>query len=349
MYTPRLLTRDAFREGVFERDGHKCVLCKAPFNDKFSAHHIIERRLWTAPHQFGGYFLDNGATVCEPCHIKCERTDVTVEEVREAAGITRKPLPEHLYEDQVYDKWANIIMPNGTRLRGELFFDGSVQKVIADHLHEFTHHVKAPRTWHLPWSPGMHDDDRMLRDMAPFIGKRVIATRKMDGENTTMYSDYIHARSLDGRHHPSRDWVKQFHAKRAYNIPEFWRIGGENVYAEHSIRYEDLKSFFLGFHVWNEKNVALAWDEALEWFELLDITPVDVLYDGIYDEKAIRAIEANLNWDRDEGYVLRVADSFSYGEYKTHVGKFVRKDHVRTTKHHWQAQAVIPNKLAVAA
>ncbi len=26
----RLLTRDQFREQVFARDGHKCVICKAP-------------------------------------------------------------------------------------------------------------------------------------------------------------------------------------------------------------------------------------------------------------------------------------------------------------------------------
>jgi len=40
------------------------------------------------------------------------------------------------------------------------------------------------------------------------IGREVVVTEKMDGENTTMYCDNIHARSIDGRHHPSRDWVK---------------------------------------------------------------------------------------------------------------------------------------------
>jgi 5-methylcytosine-specific restriction endonuclease McrA len=33
----KLLTRDDFRESVFKRDGHKCVICKAPGVD---AHHI---------------------------------------------------------------------------------------------------------------------------------------------------------------------------------------------------------------------------------------------------------------------------------------------------------------------
>ncbi|HSU69038.1 MAG TPA: hypothetical protein VLJ39_19300 [Tepidisphaeraceae bacterium] len=30
---------------------------------RIDSHHIIERRLFVDPHQFGGYFLDNGATL----------------------------------------------------------------------------------------------------------------------------------------------------------------------------------------------------------------------------------------------------------------------------------------------
>jgi hypothetical protein len=30
------------------------------------------------------------------------------------------------------------------------------------------------------------------------------ATERIDGENTTLYAACIHARSVDGRHHPSR-------------------------------------------------------------------------------------------------------------------------------------------------
>lgn len=113
---PKLLTRDDFREGVFDRDGHKCVVCgSAGYLD---AHHILERRLFADR----GYYLDNGASVCEAHHMACERTDISVEEIREYAGIKKKIIPEHFYDDQVYDKWGNPILPNGQRLIGELFF-----------------------------------------------------------------------------------------------------------------------------------------------------------------------------------------------------------------------------------
>jgi hypothetical protein len=42
---PILLSRDAFREGVFTRDSHHCVACSTT-EGHFDAHHIIERRLW---------------------------------------------------------------------------------------------------------------------------------------------------------------------------------------------------------------------------------------------------------------------------------------------------------------
>lgn len=334
----KLLTRDEFRERVFLRDRHTCVFCTKPAED---AHHIIERRLWPD----GGYYLENGASVCSEHHMLCEQTVISVEEVRERCAITKPIIPPHLYNDEVYDKWGNIVLPNGTRLKGELFFDESVQKVLASGnvLGLFTSVVKYPRTYHLPWSENITDDDRVLPSLAGFVGHRVVVTEKMDGENTTMYSDYIHARSVDGRNHPSRNWVKNFWSGIRHNIPEGWRICGENLYAKHSIGYDSLPSYFLGFSIWNDRNECLSWDESLEWFALMGITPVKVLFDGVFDESKLRSLKIDTN--TSEGYVLRIADSFSYGKFKSHVGKYVRRNHVLTVKHWMYGQQIERNKL----
>lgn len=338
-----LLTRDEFREGVFARDNHRCVFCGAPAVD---AHHILERRLFSGE-QLGGYFLSNGASVCEKHHLECEMTLISVEQVREACGITKWTIPDHLYDDHIYDKWGNVVLPNGQRMMGELFLDESVQKILAKGgvLGLFTEYVKQQRTYHMPSSPGIHDDDKALKNMDRYIGKRVILSIKKDGENTAMYPRYIHARSIDGRSHPSRDWVKQFHASIAYNIPEGFRIYGENVYAKHSIGYDNLKSYFYGFYVW-DRLTCLSWDETLEYFELLGITPVEVIYDGVYDEEVIAQKIAELDLTKEEGAVLRVADAFQYGEYKHSVCKWVRPGHVQTNKHWAYGQRVEPNRLA---
>lgn len=339
---PKLLTRDEFRDGVFSRDGYKCVFCDQPAAD---AHHIIERRLWGN----GGYYLDNGASVCEEHHLMCEMTTISVEEVRAAAGITRIVVPDQFYPEQPITKWGDYVLEDSRRTRGELYYDESVQKILerGGVLELYTPYVKYGRTMHLPWSPGIHDDDKALKDCSNFIGKRVIVTKKMDGENTSMYKDHIHARSIDSRGGEDRAWVKQFWSTIAHDIPEGWRICGENMWAEHSIHYDDLDSYFLGFSIWNEKNICLSWEETLEWFRLFDITPVPVLYEGVFSEQAMHDIEKTLSWEQDEGYVVRLEDSFSYSAFKSSVAKYVRKGHVQTTKHWRQGRQLTKNQLKI--
>lgn len=336
----KLLTRDEFRESVFERDDHKCIICHEPAKD---AHHIMERRLF----HDGGYYLDNGASLCHAHHLQAEMTLISTNELREVIGIQKVILPEHLYDDQEYDKWGNIILPNGSRLKGELFFDESVQKILdqGNVLDLFTDKVKYPRTYHLPWSEGMYDDDRILSSTKVFENKRVIVTEKMDGENTTLYWDYIHARSLDSQNHESRNWVKNFWSQIAHDIPIGWRICGENLFATHSIKYESLKTYFYGFSIWDEKNICLSWDDTLFWFDLLGITPVPILYDDVYDEEKIRQLWCKLNPTYNEGYVLRLADEFSFFDFKKCVGKFVRKNHIQTVKHWMYGQKIETNKI----
>lgn len=339
----KLLTRDAFREAVFDRDGHRCVVCDAPAAD---AHHIIERRLWPD----SGYYLDNGASVCGACHLRAESTEISCDELREHCKITHVVLPPHLYVDaeQPYDKWGNPILPNGQRLRGELFDDESTQKVLGPVLHLFTARVRYPRTFHLPWSPGCTNDDRVMDDPdEAFGGAEVVVTEKLDGENTTMYRDYLHARSVDYAPHPSRDRVRALHASIAHDIPEGWRLCGENVFAVHSIAYDALPSYFLLFSIWNERNECLAWDETVLWAQLLGLSVVPVLYRGVWDEAIVRRRDRDgasmLGGDR-EGYVVRLAAGFHYRAFRRSVAKYVRANHVQTHGG-WTVRQVVPNRL----
>lgn len=337
--SPCLLTRDEFREGVFTRDSFLCVICRERAQD---AHHIIERKLWSD----GGYYLDNGASLCADHHIEAETTELSCETIREAAGITRVVLPESYYADHVYTKWGDVILPNGTRMKGPLFYDGSVQKILraGPHYGLYTDYVKYPRSYHLPWSEGRTKDDKTLRDTTHFDGRRVIITEKMDGENTTIYKDYVHARSIDGRDHWSRSWVKNLQAKIGYEIPDGWRICGENLYAKHSIGYSDLDSYFLVFSIWNEKNECLSWDETVQYANILGLKTVPLIYDGIWNAEYTQNLYANMNRESQEGYVVRTADSFPYIAFDKSLAKFVRKEHVGTS-HHWMFTASEKNTI----
>lgn len=204
-------------------------------------------------------------------------------------------------------------------------------------------YVKYPRTPHLPWSPGGTSDDAYLFDTSHFEGLNVVVTEKMDGENTSMYRSRIHARSRDSQHHPSRDWVKALHGTICNEIPEGWRFCGENVYARHSVGYEELPSYFFLFSIWNEENEALSWDETQEWAELLGLETPPVLFDGEWDQKAVEEIEIDL--EKQEGYVVRIAERFPFDDFRTSIAKWVRKGHVQTDQH-WMHAEIAPNKLA---
>lgn len=194
--------------------------------------------------------------------------------------------------------------------------------------------VKYPRTPHLPWSLGMTSDDKMIKTLEEFEGKEIVATEKLDGENTSMYRNAIHARSLDYAPEFHRTWVKTLHAKISYEIPENWRICGEDLAAVHSIEYFDLSTYFFVFSIWNEKNQCLSWDETVEYSKILDLQTVPVLYRGVFDEKVLRNLWKPTNGQNAcEGYVIRLADSFEFDDFDTKVAKFVRPNHVQTDKH----------------
>ncbi|MGW2934191.1 RNA ligase family protein [Streptomyces sp. NPDC001156] len=203
-----------------------------------------------------------------------------------------------------------------------------------------------PRTPHLPWSPGATADDLRVTDLSGLRGREVVVTEKLDGENTTLYADGLHARSLDSAHHPSRTWVKALQARIGPAIPEGWRVCGENMYARHSIAYDALESWFYGFSVWDGDGRCLDWDRTVAFLHGLGIPAPRVLWRGVFDERALRALPVDPG--RQEGYVVRVADGFGAEEFGERVAKWVRAGHVRTDTH-WMHAAVVENGLGPSA
>jgi hypothetical protein len=187
----------------------------------------------------------------------------------------------------------------------------------------------------------------MLTSVEHFAGREIVVTEKRDGENTTVYCDGTHARSLDSGHHESRAWLKALWAQIRHDIPEGYRVCGENLYAQHSIGYQNLSTYFEVFSVWDGSR-CLAWDETVEWCGLLGLTPVPVLYRGVWDEAAVKRCfrQQGCAGDPQEGYVVRIAGSFDYQDFGTSLAKWVRANHVQTDTH-WTHQTVVPNGLVV--
>jgi hypothetical protein len=155
-----------------------------------------------------------------------------------------------------------------------------------------------------------------------------------------MYRDGLHARSIEFEPRIDRDRIKAIHAEFAFDIPEKMRVCGENVTAVHSLRYEGLRDWFYVYSIW-EEDTCLSWKETMEWCQLLGmmrangqpLSTVPLLFWGEYTDDICRKLCAQMDLTKHEGLTVRPAERFKLRDFPRLVGKYVRKDHVRTQAH----------------
>lgn len=196
---------------------------------------------------------------------------------------------------------------------------------------------KHPKTYHFEFSQSVQSDDKVRKDSGLLVGEEVVATLKLDGENTSLYSNYIHARSIDSASNWTRDVAKKIHSILRYDIPDNWRLVCENLYAKHSIYYPDgyLEGYLYLLFIWDENNNALHYDEQVEFAKMLDLPTPKVLYRGVYDEKILEKLAQQLDPSIEEGFVVRRVQSFAYDKFADYTAKYVRKGHVQDDSEHW--------------
>jgi len=203
--------------------------------------------------------------------------------------------------------------------------------------------MKWPKTWHVPDSPGITRDDRVLENIDHLKNREIVITEKLDGETFSLYYNHLHARSQDYPHHESQNWLKAFHARFKYLIPAHWQIAGEYLYAQHTICYDELTSYFYVFAIIDNKlQMVFSLDETLLICQSLGLVYVPILYRGLLPDKFIMP-KKSVFGQEIEGYVVRPTGEFPVSEIYKNMAKYVRADHVKTDKH-WRTNWV-PNKL----
>ena len=206
--------------------------------------------------------------------------------------------------------------------------------------------TKYPKSWHLYYSEKLTKGDRKHTDDAHFKGRHVTVSVKLDGENTTVYNHKSHARSLDSSDDSEdRRWINYLRIAKIYgNIPDEFRICGENVFYKHTVPYNDLSTYFYVFSIWNE-NTCLSIEETKEWCYLLGLEMVPIIYSGIYDkEKILEAFKEYSKLCETEGFVVRLTESFHINDFNISLNKFVNKSFVLPPDH-WRSLPKILNKL----
>lgn len=258
-----LLTRLQFNEQVFKRDKHKCVFCEKPAVD---AHHILDRKLW----HDGGYYLDNGASVCEECHLKCEQCELSVEEVREACGIKKILTPPGLLTNVSYDKWGKVNLM-----------------------------IKYPRTRHIRGSR-LQNGDHDLEDCPweEMTGLNLVTEEKMDGANCGISFSEQGDLLLQSRGHyltggPRekhfslfKQWASVHQEAFFYVLGSRYVMYGEWMYAKHTMFYDALPHYFMEFDIYDRDTKTFLStarrQELLYGSVKLPIVQVKVLHEGVH-------------------------------------------------------------------
>ena len=215
------------------------------------------------------------------------------------------------------------------------------------------HPPKYPSTFHWPWSPEVHKDDRTIENPENFVGVEVVITEKLDGGNTCLWKGEAFARSTGQP--ATQGWfamVKKHHAWKTINAPKNMFFYGEDLYGIHSIEYDPLKEDET-YRVFNirEGDDWLSFDEMIAMSNSFSFLTVPVLYRGVF--KSVKDITAwfdhhikqpSVLGPTREGFVVRSTHRFNHGDFGINVAKYVRKGHVQTDEHwtrNWRSATLI--------
>ncbi len=338
--TKMLLTRGKFRELLMNASSGKCIMPDCD-KDAVDVHHIIDRKLWTGAKEKGGYFLENGAPLCEQHHRLAEIDAISPQVLRFYSGFDTI-VPEGFKKDFFYNKWGEpyeIATKNGTRpVRKSDFRDEN---------------IKYPTTYYFPDSPRPPEHQSDVTSYKKLLGKPLEITFKMDGSNVKLNKDVVTARNGIDATHRSFDMLKSLHAKIKHKIPDELDVFGEWLYAKHSIHYKDelkLSDYLQIFGVYDR--VSKIWMRACDvnecaahlglqsigWDSYLQ---VDKEWELI---NYINTIAKNAIFKGHEGIVIRNSGAFHMCQFQDNVCKFVRDNHVQTDQH-WSSQKIVKNEV----
>jgi len=210
---------------------------------------------------------------------------------------------------------------------------------------------KYGRTYHFPFSPGTTSDDRIQHDYWHYLSQMqdVVHTEKLDGENNCLNKYGVFARSHAApTTSPWTSHLRQRWEAIKHDLGDL-ELFGENIYAIHSIEYQQIAHHFYVFAV-RHHDQWLSWDEVCFYAAAFDFPVVPILWRGnpIKDELLFKQSVLALTQQQSafasidvqtknvctiEGVVSRDANGFGLQELGQHVFKYVRKCHVKTDEH----------------
>ena len=182
-------------------------------------------------------------------------------------------------------------------------------------------HIKHPSTPYLDISQTANEKVVVTQS---FIGERVTITEKMDGEITSIYPDgSFHARSLDSGAAWQRDVIHSYLPSIVSAMRYDEHFVFENMYAKHTIEYDDLESYLYLLYV-VRNGFVISYEQTRMIASKIGLVMPRVLLSGVFRS----ANNVLLMKSYREGFVLRVNRSFPYAKLGEFTGKYVVPDFV---------------------
>lgn len=198
--------------------------------------------------------------------------------------------------------------------------------------------VKHPTTPYLDISPSQ---GRAMVRSSDFLGCHVTVTEKMDGEIATIYQDgRYHPRSLTYSSHWSRDVVKQLIPGITPAIKPNEMFVFENMYARHTIAYDDLEDYLYLLYI-VRNGMVIGTRETQRIASNNKFATPKVLFSGTL--RSISQLRELSGYK--EGYVIRWSNPFPYNELHMFTAKYVVDGFIQEGEEHWRSKPPTRNKL----
>lgn len=219
---------------------------------------------------------------------------------------------------------------------------------------------KFPSTPHLATLPGVDiRGDKVLTESErdEFLRHELIVEEKMDGANLGVSFDAegsIRAQNRgaflrlpgSGQWKKLGEWLAIHADVLLENLSDRYILFGEWCYAQHSILYDRLPDWFLGFDIYDwEARHFLSSERRSRLLEKMHISEVPSIARGRFSYPELKKLLAqSMLADRPvEGLYLR----FDEGGWLGQRAKLVRPAFIQAVEQHWSRSAIRPNRLAV--
>lgn len=220
--------------------------------------------------------------------------------------------------------------------------------------------IRFPHTPHLAWlAPGRPRDDKVLdaAEVAELLAGEVVIEEKVDGANVGLSVDAAgnvraqnRGRWLAPGDHPQFGplwpWLHARADLLRQHLGDAHMIFGEWCFAVHSVHYDRLPDWFLGFDVLDRADNEF-WSSTRrnELFERLEIQPTPELQRGRTTlpelKRLLEHTTSRVGTGPAEGLYIRRESS----ERLLARAKLVRPDFLQQIEEHWSRRPMQPNHL----